>query len=140
MTVADNARAERMAFAGYTCEAHGLHHKTCPGDITTANAHQYVLHHLCRKQDKHFPDYDNRDDVQYLRIVFNGTTSLGAAGCHGEIHRNQNKARTLGLLAERELAAVIPFPNFNRPIELVEHNGHLIPVSTLAHQPDGGAA
>ena len=93
-------RAERMSlYAGYECEAHGLHHRDCPTTVTDDNAGQFVLPHVIRRQDKHDPNYDHRDNTDFLRFVFNGPTGMGAAGCHNEIHSNQGKARRLGLLA-----------------------------------------
>ena len=105
--------------------------------MTTGNAHRFVLHHICRRQDKHAPIYEHRDDVEHLRLVFNGPTSLGAAGCHGRIHSNQTDARALGLLVEKQMADILPFRTRDVPLAEVEdtRNGNitLIPVSLLDH-------
>lgn len=110
MTVADSARAERVAYAGWRCEAvPGLHHPDCPGgyDMQGRNAHQFVLHHTIRRtKDLHSPFYEQRDDVQHLRLIWNGTTGLGAGGCHAQIHANPDLARQHGLLAPRPVHAL----------------------------------
>ena len=109
MTVHNNARTERMSIARYRCEANGLHHKDCPGVIGYHNG-QFVLHHIWRRSDP-TPTNLNRDDVEWLRVVWNGPTGMGAAGCHGRIHRNQTRARELGLLAPRPVHALTLTPH-----------------------------
>lgn len=95
-----NKRSERASFARYRCEADGLHHNDCPRFHDGPGA--FVLHHVIRRGDRHDPNYERRDDLEHLRFVWNGSTGLGAAGCHGMIHSNQDIARRHGLLAERE--------------------------------------
>lgn len=98
MGVNHTARAERLMFSGHRCEANGLHHPDCPGVFDGYSHRNFVLHHIWRRQDP-VPHNVHRDDVAWLRIVWNGPTGMGAAGCHGRIHRNQPEARRLGLLA-----------------------------------------
>ena len=104
MTVSDSAMDERAAYAGYRCEAHGLHAPSCPGEVTPETRPGFVLHHTYRRQDVNVIGFENRDDVEHLRFVFNGASRLGLGACHQEIHRNQPKARTLGLLVDKSFA------------------------------------
>lgn len=134
MTVDDNARTERKAFARNHCEATGLHHPACPTVAVPFNESTFVLHHIIRRQDTHAVDYEHRDDVEHLRYVWNGTTSLGAGGCHAEIHRNQRTARRNGLLAPKPKRSAEPFPTFG-PIDIVETTIGPVPRSTLNKQP-----
>lgn len=98
-----SAWAQRVSISRGLCEANGMHHPDCPRDAVNADPakHAFVLHHVIRRSDWHHPDYANRDDVQHLRLVFNGSTALGAGGCHGRIHSHQQRARAKGLLAEQ---------------------------------------
>ena len=89
---------ERASLVEGCCESDGLHHKDCPG---VGN----VLHHVIRRQDA-IPNKVDRDSVEYTRWVWNGPTTLGASGCHGLIHSNQDKARELGLLIPRPAHAL----------------------------------
>ena len=110
MTVHHTARSERMSLARWRCEANGLHHKDCPGVFDGQSNRNFVLHHIWRKQDE-TPSNIDRDDVDWLRFIWNGTTSLGAGGCHAVLHRNQNEARRLGLLAPRPVHALSLTPH-----------------------------
>ena len=101
-------RADRLGIARHRCEAVD-HHADCPGGIDTQGRTrgQFVLHHTIRRtKDKHSPHYDDRDNVDYLRIVWNGTTGLGAGGCHQIIHNNPDNARQHGLIAPRQVHAL----------------------------------
>ena len=105
------AKFVRLQANGYRCEADGLHHPDCPSGITNQNADQFAVHHMIRRGDTDHPWYDYRDDIEFLRVVWNGPTGLGCAGCHGRIHSNQPEARTLDLLWPTERQATNPPPS-----------------------------
>lgn len=94
----DEAWFTRASISRYQCEAEGLHHDDCPRNIVNSNAKQFAVHHMIRKGDTDHPWHDDRDDIEFTRLVWNGPTGLGCAGCHGKIHSNQTEARSLDLL------------------------------------------
>ena len=113
----------RISIARGRCEAHGLHHRDCPGTAETGHG-VFVLHHVIRRRDRHHPDYQHRDDVEHLRYVWNGSTGLGAGGCHGRIHDDLNIARELGLLAAKPtVEPEHPF-RFRRMLSTLTINPH----------------
>ena len=89
--------------SGYECEAHGHHDDRCPGKVTEQNQFQFSVHHRYpREQAKRNKIPIERIDLpSNCILVWNGQTGLGAGGCHGRIHREQTKARSLGLLADK---------------------------------------
>ena len=102
MTVADSARHERAMHANFQCEAEGSHHSDCPGKATPENEWCFILHHIIRRQDTFAEHYDTRDDVEHLRLIWNGPNGrLGTGGCHQRIHDNVRRSRDLGLLIPR---------------------------------------
>lgn len=104
------AAAIAWARSGGYCEADGLHHKNCPGDLIKVE-HEAVTHHVYprevakREGLKGDPLIDHPGN---LLVVWNGHGS-GAGGCHGRIHTERSLARDLGHLA-RSLAHVAPGP------------------------------
>lgn len=105
MAVAGSAFEHRVGIARYRCEAVD-HHKDCPGTITDGiegNYREFCLHHTIRKtKDRHDPNWDHRDDVVHLRLLWNGPTGIGLAGCHKVVHDDPDKARKHGLIAPRQ--------------------------------------
>jgi hypothetical protein len=95
--------ADREAVASiarYRCQAHGLHHRDCPGEMDPWNSTTFVPHHRYtreRAKREKVPE-DEVDDVRNLILVWNGRTGLGAGGCHGRIHSERDEAEELGLL------------------------------------------
>ena len=86
-----------------------MHADGCPGGVSYRHntRGQFVMHHTIRRtKDRHSPHYADRDNVEHLRIVWNGSTGLGAGGCHAEIHANPDAARQHGLLAPRQVHAL----------------------------------
>lgn len=130
----ESTRLERISIARYKCEANGLHHKDCPGDMTAENVDQFCIHHTIRKSDSHAADHHRRDDVDLVLVVWNGPTGKGLAGCHNEIHSNQPKARDLGYLTPKPVR-YLSNPFRFRDIPTVEHAGNVISLSTMRHQP-----
>lgn len=89
--------SDRASLTGYRCEADGIHHQDCPGKITDQVADQFKLHHMIRKSDTDHPWHADRDDMEFLRLVWNGPTGMGCSGCHNRIHQDLPKARGLDL-------------------------------------------
>lgn len=83
---------ERAMRAEGKCEMHGCHVVECKG---AAN----VTHHVIRRRDKHHDEYENRDNVEWLRLAYNGPSRLGTGGCHEFAHKNPIRAELLGLIA-----------------------------------------
>ena len=75
------------------CQADGLHAQGCPG---TDRSGSFVAHRIIpgRKGGTYEPSN--------LIWIFNGSTGLGAGGCHQNVHSNGRLARALGLLSEGE--------------------------------------
>ena len=94
----NEAKFVRASIAGYRCEADTLHHDDCPDRIDDSNFGQFAVHHTIRRSDSGHPWHDDRDDIDLVRLVWNGPTGLGCAGCHQEIHSNQTAARQVDLL------------------------------------------
>ncbi len=111
--VYEYAEARQIAWdrSGAMCEAEGLHHKNCPLDLsqheTTTVTHHIYPREVAKREG--LADDPHVDHPGNLLVVWNGTTSLGAGGCHGRIHTERGLARDLGHLA-RSLAHVAPSP------------------------------
>lgn len=107
----DYADARLVAWdrSGGFCEADGLHHRGCPGDLKHAED-QTVTHHIYPREVAKREGLQNDpllDHPGNLLVVWNGLTTKGAGGCHGRIHTERRVARDLGLLA-RSLDHVAP--------------------------------
>lgn len=105
------ARAIAWERSDGICEAEGLHHRNCPRDLVN-HQDQTVTHHIYPREAakrEGLTDDPHLDHPSNLLVVWNGSTSLGAGGCHGRIHTERGLARDLGLLS-RSLAHVAPGP------------------------------
>lgn len=92
--------ARRAAFiaSGGACQAEGLHHPDCPGEVTGPGS--FVTHHVYPRElgKREQIPAGLVDHPANLIVVWNGHTGLGAGGCHARIHARRTAARRLGLL------------------------------------------
>lgn len=82
-----DVRAEVLARAGGRCQADGLHHPDCPGEL---GPWDWVVHHV-RPRSK-----GGDDSLDNLIAVW-CPGRRGWNGCHG-LHNRPDLARSLGLL------------------------------------------
>lgn len=106
------AEAASIAWSrsGGYCEAEGLHHRHCPGDLQPVE-HEAVTHHIYPRETAKREGLTGDPLIDHpgnLLVVWNGHGS-GAGGCHGRIHTERALARDLGHLA-RSLNHVAPGP------------------------------
>ena len=94
-------RTQTWSIARFRCQAKGLHHRDCPGEIHPATVNTFSVHHRYPKERAKRDGFTGDIDAQHnLLAVWNGTTGLGAGGCHGRIHSERRKAKDLGLLLD----------------------------------------
>jgi hypothetical protein len=82
-------RSEVFLRAGGRCQADGLHHKDCPGELDPLR--DWSVHHI-RPRSK-----GGDDEFSNLITVW-CPGGLGLNGCHGRLHGNPAQAKALRLL------------------------------------------
>lgn len=89
--VDSSMRSEVYRRAGGQCQADGLHHKDCPGQLPPLD---WSAHHVLPREK------GGPDELANLIAVW-CPGGLGLNGCHGRIHSNRRDAERLGLLARK---------------------------------------